>query len=699
MRDAIRRFMTSGGDFEAVALALFQWQVEHNDAFRRFVGGIENARQITQWEQIPSVPVKLFRDLALTCFPPDTAHVTFHTSGTTGRPGIHRLQDTSLYDLGSRKHAEAVIGSIPANGISFVAHTAHSSLGHMCSHFVEHNQAFFSPTSGVDAEKAMAALQATSTPVFVPGTAFAFADLLSHSPAPISLPPGSIIMVTGGYKGRQMSIPEETLLPKLHDLFPATRLVGEYGMTELSSQLWSPNLGEPFIPPPWMRVMATDPWTGKPASEGVLRFIDLANHQTVLAVQTEDIGVVDNSGHVTLLGRLPNAMPRGCSLTAEPSLRAPSTSARSLLSSPPLSPNSSASTTTSAIKGAPNNRPIDSVLRAIHRLLQSTDAQLEKVGQGLSLPNTRACLQAACDAITADGLANELETPGARPQKTAIVTAYGVFTSPLEWVAMMVAAGSAVHLKAPSQDAAFCTLIADCFRAEGLPVTTSIERQLGIFDAVIAFGDDESVANIKRETPHARHALYGHRFSVCVVGSDSSLGQDVASAIARDHALYDTRGCMAPVAVFCMGNPIECAREIAQHMPEAQNRWPVGRVDPGWGGEWMRRRALARVEGTTFENTKWSVLELPAERFVPISLPRIVTVHGVRSPEEIQQTLQPWAGQLSSLGIDHFEWPSQNPEWHRLFDMFPRVCSIGTLQTPTFPRLHDGAPMLGSVTG
>ena len=183
-------------------------------------------------------------------------------------------------------------------------------------------------------------------------------------------------------------------------------------------------------------------------------------------------------------------------------------------------------------------------------MVQSTDAQLEKVGQGLSLPNTRACLQAACDAITANGLAKELETPGARPQQTAIVTAYGVFTSPLEWVAMMVAAGSAVHLKAPSQDAAFCTLIADCFRAEGLPVTTSTARQLGIFDAVIAFGDDESVANIKRETPHARHALYGHRFSVCVVGSESSLGQDVASAIARDHALYDTRGCMARLCVF-----------------------------------------------------------------------------------------------------------------------------------------------------
>ena len=71
------------------------------------------------------------------------------------------------------------------------------------------------------------------------------------------------------------------------------------------------------MPPPWMRVLAVEPWSGQPATRGLLRFFDLANHQTVMAIETADVGVVHEDGSVTLEGRLEGSTPRGCSLTVE----------------------------------------------------------------------------------------------------------------------------------------------------------------------------------------------------------------------------------------------------------------------------------------------------------------------------------------------------------------------------------------------
>jgi acyl-protein synthetase LuxE len=152
------------------------------------------------------------------------------------------------------------------------------------------------------------------------GTAFLFVHLLDQMQKrghTFLLPPGSWIMETGGYKGRSREIPKE----ELHRLLaarlgiPANRIFGEYGMSELSSQAYAGTDGVLRFPP-WARALIVSPATGREAPEGergLIRVCDLANVWSVMAVQTEDIGVKVGDAF-RLVGRADRAEARGCSL-------------------------------------------------------------------------------------------------------------------------------------------------------------------------------------------------------------------------------------------------------------------------------------------------------------------------------------------------------------------------------------------------
>jgi acyl-coenzyme A synthetase/AMP-(fatty) acid ligase len=134
-------------------------------------------------------------------------------------------------------------------------------------------------------------------------------------------------METGGFKGRSRVVARDELYDDLARALgiPVQRMVNEYGMTELLSQLYDPVLvpgGTPgrHLPPPWLRVRALHPDTlapQPPGQSGILQFFDLANAGSVSAILTEDVGVVDEDGGVRLRGRSPGSEPRGCSLAME----------------------------------------------------------------------------------------------------------------------------------------------------------------------------------------------------------------------------------------------------------------------------------------------------------------------------------------------------------------------------------------------
>jgi hypothetical protein len=298
--------------FDALARDLFRWQASHDPVAASLV-----ERPIERWTDIPAIPVALFKDYPIGTVTPGAEALAFRTSGTTGTGrGVHRLLSTELYDHGALAWARRCVPGMPRRIVALLddpARAPDSSLSHMVALF---GDATWHVADGVLDRDGLDAAT-TSASCFVATTAFALAEWLDAHPTPLAA--DSILMVTGGFKGRTHRLEGPELLAAARDALAPARVVLEYGMTELSSQLWAAP-GLPYAPPPWLRAVAIDPVSGvplPPGSSGQLRFYDLCNLDGAVGIETLDEGIVDASGAVHLLGRLPHAPPRGCSLTVE----------------------------------------------------------------------------------------------------------------------------------------------------------------------------------------------------------------------------------------------------------------------------------------------------------------------------------------------------------------------------------------------
>lgn len=300
--------------FETLALDIHRWQVANDPVLAALVEG-----PVDRVEHIPAVPVALFRELPVGTVRPGQEGALFRTSGTTdARRGEHRLLDTALYDHGAVAWAERCVPGAPRDVVALLADPAEapdSSLSHMVARF---GNCTWHLRDGVLQRASLdRRLRAATGPVYLAATAFAAAEWLDAEVPP--LPEGSVVMITGGFKGRQVALDDASLYDAIRTRLRPARLVTEYGMTELSSQLWG-RPGEPYRPPPWLRVVAVDPATGAPlpaGASGQLRFYDLCNLDSTLGVETLDRGTVGADGGVVLEGRLADAPARGCSLTVE----------------------------------------------------------------------------------------------------------------------------------------------------------------------------------------------------------------------------------------------------------------------------------------------------------------------------------------------------------------------------------------------
>lgn len=305
---------------ETLALDIHAYHCAYSPIAKALTAG-----PVTRIHEIPAIPVQLYKELPIGTVPQDIEGVTFLTSGTTSeKRGAHRMYHASLYELAATAWARAFAPNLPHTGAHLLLDPKtypESSLSHMAQVLCGNGASWHLNAGTVDASSFIDATQKAKGPLFIGATAFALAQFIEKK-VPCSVPDGSVLMVTGGFKGHKVSLSDEALYQETAALFHNATLLTEYGMTELSSQLWGYPNGR-YTPPPWMRVWACDPITGHPLPAdtlGQLRFFDLANVDSALVVETMDQGMVDAQGCVQLVGRISQSELRGCSLTAEAGL-------------------------------------------------------------------------------------------------------------------------------------------------------------------------------------------------------------------------------------------------------------------------------------------------------------------------------------------------------------------------------------------
>jgi hypothetical protein len=330
--------------FDALAADLARFQAVHVPGYGRLCAahGIEPGT-IARAAQAPAVPTDAFRLARVFAFDDRDSFVTFRTSGTTiGARGEHAMRDVGTYDaaalaMGRAMLAPDLAGPIPVLvvGPSDVE-ASDSSLAHMCALFarawaVLDAQPVFFVRRGeiaVDLLRARVASLPEDRPAIVLATSFALVHLLDALEGDVlALPSGSRVMQTGGFKGRSREVPADELRERVARAFAVGEraVVGEYGMTELSSQFWEATLdgdrARPgvYVEPPWARVVAVDPETLAPVLDGtpgIARIEDLANVDSAFAVLAQD-RVRRVAGGFELLGRAPGAPSRGCSIALD----------------------------------------------------------------------------------------------------------------------------------------------------------------------------------------------------------------------------------------------------------------------------------------------------------------------------------------------------------------------------------------------
>jgi len=352
-REVIERtiaYMNSGDvseeAFNEHALFLFTYQFTNNKVYQKFCRQKgKTLRSVKDWKSIPPVPVDAFKQLPLTCTPVEEAGAVFMTSGSTsGVPGKHYHHSLEVYDRSMiLNFAEHVMKDREKLRMAIVYPTAeampNSSLAHYLGlakrEFGREDSAYCFDENGIESEKLftmLAEAESSQEPIFLLGASYSFVhlfDMLAEADLRFTLPEGSMIFDTGGYKNQSEELDLDTFYQRLQENFGVDRkdCINMYGMTELSSQFY--DSGNARVParkfgPHWIRSLVVDPLTGeeKPAGEkGILIHYDLANINSVIGIMTEDIGRKEGEGFY-LFGRAEGAEAKGCSMALDSFLQA-----------------------------------------------------------------------------------------------------------------------------------------------------------------------------------------------------------------------------------------------------------------------------------------------------------------------------------------------------------------------------------------
>jgi hypothetical protein len=314
--------ITHMADFEKTAMAVFRHQYYNNPVYQSYCDLLkttpENADKL---HAIPFLPISFFKThtVTTTAFQPQ---VIFESSGTTGQStSQHFVKDKTLYEKSFRTTFNLFYGPVDQYCIlgllpSYLERSS-SSLVYMVNDLIQNSR---HPQSGFylyDFEalaNTLKQLEAAGQKTLLIGVTYALLDFAEQFPVSLK---NTIVMETGGMKGRKKEMVRSEVHAQLKKTFGLTNIHSEYGMTELLSQAYAVEEGR-FFTPPWMKVLIReedDPLSVSNTNKsGGINIIDLANIDSCSFIATEDIGRVHEEGGFEVLGRMDNADIRGCSL-------------------------------------------------------------------------------------------------------------------------------------------------------------------------------------------------------------------------------------------------------------------------------------------------------------------------------------------------------------------------------------------------
>ncbi|MEJ6675698.1 MAG: acyl transferase [Polaribacter sp.] len=309
-------------EFKALSLAVFKHQFKNNKVYRSFCDLLfVHPSSISTIEEIPFLPIQFFKSREVLSSLAEVQEI-FTSSGTTGSiTSKHLVTDITLYKESYLKGFAHFYGNIEEYTIlallpNYIEREG-SSLVFMVADLIQKSK---KPESGFyldnmqELAKKLIELDKTGQKTLLIGVSFALLDLIEMQQFNLK---NTIIMETGGMKGRRKELVREELHAILKNGFGVTEIHSEYGMTELLSQGYSKGNGV-FEIPPWMKILTRDTEDAlsinASGKNGGINVIDLANYNSCSFIATQDLGKVHENGTFEIIGRFDNSDIRGCNL-------------------------------------------------------------------------------------------------------------------------------------------------------------------------------------------------------------------------------------------------------------------------------------------------------------------------------------------------------------------------------------------------
>ncbi|MDT0558622.1 acyl transferase [Ichthyenterobacterium sp. W332] len=321
LKEAIFKIKTKE-DFESLALSVFKFQYKNNVVYRSFCDLLyKNPSDIRRLEDIPFLPIQFFKSHKVLTANNNIEQI-FTSSGTTGNiTSKHHITDIEIYKKSFRNGFIQHYGAIEDYAIlallpSYLERKG-SSLIYMAEDFItqsKHKESGFYLNDFEQLSETLQKLEDQKQKTLLLGVSFALLGLIEYRTFKLK---HTIVMETGGMKGRRKEIIRQELHRILKNGFGVSKIHSEYGMTELLSQAYSQGDGI-FKCSKWMKVLTRnteDPLSIQSSNKtGGLNIIDLANLNSCSFIATQDLGSVYDDGTFEVIGRFDNSDIRGCNL-------------------------------------------------------------------------------------------------------------------------------------------------------------------------------------------------------------------------------------------------------------------------------------------------------------------------------------------------------------------------------------------------